>query len=123
VTDTLNAAALQLVDEGPVRRVAEDHVPPAAREFQDRAVLRDDDVDAGQIACHSTKIRQPASGDEGHDDAVLARGGHFPANRRIEDAVARDRPVVVKRQRGQFHRGSSGLIQHASGCPPTTGAF
>jgi hypothetical protein len=66
----LNASPLQLVDEGLIRRMADHDVPATGGEVQNGAVLRDDDIEAGEVARHSTQIGQPPSGYEDHHGAL-----------------------------------------------------
>ena len=73
------------------------------RELEHRAILGDDDVEAGQVSGDAMEIGQPASRDQNDHDAALARLTDRLADSRIEDAVDGDRAVVVERKGREFH--------------------
>ena len=72
----------------------------AGREVEHRAVFRDDDVEAREIAGDPPQIGQPAAGDEDDGDAVLPGLGDRFAHAGIEDAVDSNRPVIVEGEHG-----------------------
>jgi hypothetical protein len=85
--------------------VAQLHGPGARRELQHRAVLADDDVEAGEVAGQSVQFGEAAAGREHDEDAPASGIGDGVPHGGVEHAVIGDGAVVVQREGGEFHAG------------------
>ncbi len=117
-----HAAPPQLRHEALRRRLGEEGRLLVARPVELGAVLGDDPLEQVQVAEGAPEVVQLPAGDE--DELAARRAEPFQGGqgRRVHDAVAGDRAIVIGGQSQVAHRGSPRAIGAAeqTGCRPTS---
>jgi hypothetical protein len=78
------------------------------------AILRDDDVDKMQVARDAPQLLENPPRDQQHRQARRPRSGDGVAHRRVEHVIARDRAIVVERERGNVHGTPPSAVAHTT---------